>query len=76
MTHEPAQWADLVAHLRFEVASWRMASQEAELEVAALRKQRDAAHREGYEMARAEARELGVFLRRYDLAKNRHDNAK
>jgi hypothetical protein len=39
MTHEPAQWADLVAHLRDEVASWRMASQEAELEVAALRTQ-------------------------------------
>jgi hypothetical protein len=52
---EPAQWADLVAHLRAQLA---------------------AAHREGYEMAQAEARELGVFLRRYDLAKNRHDGAK
>jgi hypothetical protein len=70
---EPAQWADLVAHLRDEVASWRMASQEAELEVAALRKQRDAAHREGYEMARDAAAKRGLHLVRYEVAMKNRD---
>jgi hypothetical protein len=65
---EPAQWADLVAHLRDEVASWRMASQEAELEVAAIRKQRNTAHREGYEMARDAAAKRGLHLVRYEVA--------
>jgi hypothetical protein len=82
MTHEPAQWADLVAHLRDEVASWRMAAQEAELEVAALRKQvsaltdavartvedRKNAHREGYELARDASAKSGLHLVRYDVA--------
>lgn len=56
------------AEMKEELASWRMAAQEAEKEVAALRKQRDEAHRQGYDMAREQARELGAHIVAYEVA--------